>query len=102
MASVGPGNYVVVVLSVGGTKASYIILGLQREPRTSKSWFFAGIVLPNHEYVDAGVSVLFEETNLILTVDDLTMLMIDVVLRVPLTANEYHLVYVYFAFVLVP
>jgi hypothetical protein len=63
---------------------------------------FAGIVWPNQEHVDAGVSVLFEETNLTLTVDDLTMLMTGVVLRVPLTANEFHLVYVYLASVLVP
>jgi hypothetical protein len=34
MAVVGPGNYVVVVLFVGGTKASYIKLVFQREPRT--------------------------------------------------------------------
>jgi hypothetical protein len=36
MAYVGPRNYVVVVLHVGGSKASYIKLVLQREPIRSQ------------------------------------------------------------------
>jgi hypothetical protein len=36
MTSVGPGDYVVAVLPVGGTKASDIRLVLQREPRSGK------------------------------------------------------------------
>jgi hypothetical protein len=37
MAFACPGNYVVVVLHVGGAKASNIKLVLQRELRTGKS-----------------------------------------------------------------
>jgi hypothetical protein len=37
MASIGPRNYVVVVLHVGGSKAHGIKLVLQREPRTRKT-----------------------------------------------------------------
>jgi hypothetical protein len=74
MSSVGPGNYVVIIPHVGGTKASDIKLVLQSEPRTSKSWFVACVVLPNEEYVDAALSELIEETCLTLTVDDLTLL----------------------------
>jgi hypothetical protein len=47
MASIGHGQYVVVVLYVGGSKAPDIKLVLQREPRTSKTWFLAGSILPN-------------------------------------------------------
>jgi 8-oxo-dGTP pyrophosphatase MutT (NUDIX family) len=74
MASVGHGNYVVVVLNVGGSKASNIKLVLQREPRTSKNWFLAGSMFPNEEHFDATVRELREETGLTLTHDDLTIL----------------------------
>jgi 8-oxo-dGTP pyrophosphatase MutT (NUDIX family) len=73
MASVGPGNYVLIVVTIGGSKASYIKL-VPREPRTGKTWFPAGSVLPYEEHVDAAVHELHEETCLILTSDDLTML----------------------------
>jgi hypothetical protein len=53
MASLGPGNYVVVVLHVGGSKASDIKLVLQREPRIGKTLFIVGSILPNEEFVDA-------------------------------------------------
>jgi hypothetical protein len=39
MAYVGPSNYVVVVVHVGGSKASNIKLVLQRESRTVKLCF---------------------------------------------------------------
>jgi 8-oxo-dGTP pyrophosphatase MutT (NUDIX family) len=74
MASVGPGRYVVVVLRVGGTKLSDVKFMLQREPRTGKTWFPASSVTANEEHVDAAVRELHEETGLILTPDDLTLL----------------------------
>jgi hypothetical protein len=52
MASLGLGNYVVVVLKTRGSKASDIKLVLQREPRFGKTWFFAGLILPNEAHVD--------------------------------------------------
>jgi 8-oxo-dGTP pyrophosphatase MutT (NUDIX family) len=55
IVSVGPSNYVVVVLHVGGSKASNIKLISKRESRTSKTWFPAGSILPNEEHVDAAV-----------------------------------------------
>jgi 8-oxo-dGTP pyrophosphatase MutT (NUDIX family) len=74
MASIGSGHYVVVVIHVGGTKLSDVKLVLQREPRTGKTWFPAGSVLPNEEHVDAAIRELHEETGLTLTPDDLTLL----------------------------
>jgi 8-oxo-dGTP pyrophosphatase MutT (NUDIX family) len=74
MAFVGPGRYVVVVLHVGGTKLSDIKLVLQREPRSSKTWFPAGSVTANKEPVDVAVRELHEETGLILTPGDLMLL----------------------------
>jgi hypothetical protein len=41
MASVGHGHYVVVVLHVGGSKASDINQVLQREPRAVKHGFLS-------------------------------------------------------------
>jgi hypothetical protein len=55
MAYVVSGHYVVVVLHVGGSKASDMKRVLQREPRASKSWFPAGSILHNEEPVDAVV-----------------------------------------------
>jgi 8-oxo-dGTP pyrophosphatase MutT (NUDIX family) len=74
MASVGPGHYVVVVLHIGGSKASDIKPVLQREPRTRKTWFHAGSILPNEEHVDVVARELLEETGLTLTHNDLTRL----------------------------
>jgi 8-oxo-dGTP pyrophosphatase MutT (NUDIX family) len=74
MAIVGHGHYVVVVLHVGGSKAADIKLVLQREPRNGETWFHVGSILPNEEHVDVAVRKLREETGLILTRDDLTML----------------------------
>jgi 8-oxo-dGTP pyrophosphatase MutT (NUDIX family) len=68
MASIGHGRYVVVVLHVGGSKLSDIKLVLQREPRSSKTWFPAGSVTANEEHVDVAVRELHEETGLILIV----------------------------------
>jgi 8-oxo-dGTP pyrophosphatase MutT (NUDIX family) len=69
MAFVGPCNYVQVGLHVGGSKASYITLVLQRKPRSKNP----GLILPSEELVDAAVRELFEEIGLTLTVDDLTL-----------------------------
>jgi 8-oxo-dGTP pyrophosphatase MutT (NUDIX family) len=61
MASGGRGDYVVVVMHVGGFNALDIKLVVQREPPTGKAWFHAGNVLPNEEPIDAAVRELFEE-----------------------------------------
>jgi 8-oxo-dGTP pyrophosphatase MutT (NUDIX family) len=100
MAYIGPGRYVVVILHVGGTKLSEVKLVLQREPRTSKTWFPAGSMTTNKEPVDAAVREWYEETGLILTPDDLTLLS-DALVRVALPVGQ-QLVYVYSALVLVP
>jgi ADP-ribose pyrophosphatase YjhB (NUDIX family) len=88
MVVVGPGRYVVVVLHVGGTKLSDIKLVLQREPRTGKTWFPVGYVTANEEHVDAAVRKLHEETGLILTPDDLTMLS-DAPVRIALHVGQH-------------
>jgi 8-oxo-dGTP pyrophosphatase MutT (NUDIX family) len=67
-------SYVVVVIHVGGSTASNIRLVLQRESRTSKTWFLAGSILPNEEHVDAVVRELLVETGLTLRLHDLTLL----------------------------
>jgi 8-oxo-dGTP pyrophosphatase MutT (NUDIX family) len=95
MTSIGPGRYVVVVLHVGGTKLSHVKLVLQREPRTGKTWFLVGSFTSNEEHVDAAVRELHEETGLILTPDDLTLLS-DAHVRVALHAGQ-QLVYIYSA-----
>jgi 8-oxo-dGTP pyrophosphatase MutT (NUDIX family) len=100
MAFVGPGRYVVVILHVGGTKLSDVKLVLQREPRTGKTWFPGGSVTTNEEHVDAAVRELYEETGLILTPDDLTLLS-DAPVRVALHVGQ-QLVNVYPASALVP
>jgi 8-oxo-dGTP pyrophosphatase MutT (NUDIX family) len=64
MAYVGPSHYVVVVLHVGGSKASDIKLVLHREPRIGKTLCPAGSILPNGEPVDDDVRELLEETGL--------------------------------------
>jgi 8-oxo-dGTP pyrophosphatase MutT (NUDIX family) len=78
-------------IHVGGTKLSDVKLVLQREPRTGKSWFPAGSVLPSEE----PVRELHEETGLTLTPEDLTMLS-DPPVRVALPEGR-QLVYVYSA-----
>jgi 8-oxo-dGTP pyrophosphatase MutT (NUDIX family) len=89
----------VVVLHVGGTKLADVKLVLQREPRPGKTWFPVGSVTANEEHVDAAVRELHEETGLILTPDDLTLLS-DAHVRVALPIGQ--LVYVYSAFVPIP
>jgi 8-oxo-dGTP pyrophosphatase MutT (NUDIX family) len=96
MASAGPGHYAVVALHVGGSKASDIKLVFQPKPRTRKTLFLAGSILPNEEHVDVVVRELLEETGLTLTLDDLTMLS-DAPVRVALPEGQRHLVYVFSA-----
>jgi 8-oxo-dGTP pyrophosphatase MutT (NUDIX family) len=100
MPSVGPGRYVVVILHVGGTKFSDVKLVLQREPRTGKTLFPGGLVTAKEEFVDAAVREFYEETCLILTPDDLTLLS-DAYVRVALPVGQ-QLVYVYSASAHVP
>jgi 8-oxo-dGTP pyrophosphatase MutT (NUDIX family) len=91
MASLGTGKYVVNVVHDGGSKASGIKLVLQREPRTDKTWFHVGSILPNEAPVDDDVRELFEETGLTLAVDDLTVLSGNHVRVVPLpTSTSQH------------
>jgi ADP-ribose pyrophosphatase YjhB (NUDIX family) len=85
----------VLVTHVGGTKLPDVKLVLQREPRSGKTWFPAGSILPNEEPVDATVRELHEETGLVLTPDDLTLLS-DAPVRVTLPQGR-QLVYVYSA-----
>jgi 8-oxo-dGTP pyrophosphatase MutT (NUDIX family) len=95
MASLGPRHYVVLAIHVGGTKSSDLKLVLQREPRSGKTWFPTGSVLPNEEPVDAAVRELHEETGLILTPEDLTLLSGEpVIVTLP---QGRQLVYVYSA-----
>jgi hypothetical protein len=101
MTSLGFGNYVVDVLSVGGLKASDIKLLLQREPRTGKSWFLAASISPYEKQVDAAVRELLAENGLTLIVLDLTLVSGNH-LRVPLPARKYSLICVLLAYVSVP
>jgi 8-oxo-dGTP pyrophosphatase MutT (NUDIX family) len=55
VTSLGHGHYVVVVLHVGGSKASHIKLVLQREHRSRKKWIPDGSIGPNEELVDAAI-----------------------------------------------
>jgi 8-oxo-dGTP pyrophosphatase MutT (NUDIX family) len=95
MVSVGHGRYVVVVLHVGGSKLADVKLVLQREPRSGKTCLPAGSILPNEEHFDVAVRELHEETCIILTPDDLTLLS-DAPVRVALLVGQ-QLVYVYSA-----
>jgi ADP-ribose pyrophosphatase YjhB (NUDIX family) len=91
----------VVVLHVGGSKASDIKLVLHRELRNGKTRFPGGSILPNEEHVDVVVRELHEETGLILTLDDYTVLS-DAPVRVALPTWQRLLVCVFSAHVLVP
>jgi hypothetical protein len=55
MPYLGHDNYVMVILRVGGSKASCIKLVLYREPRIGKTWFPLGSILPSEAPVDAAV-----------------------------------------------
>jgi ADP-ribose pyrophosphatase YjhB (NUDIX family) len=101
MASLGPGDCVVVVSTAGGSKASHIKLKLQREPRTGKTWFLAGSFLPNEAHANAAVRELFAETYLTPPVDDLALLS-GIHVRVPLPSSQHQLVYIFLASVHVP
>jgi ADP-ribose pyrophosphatase YjhB (NUDIX family) len=95
MASLGPGHYVMLVIHVGGSKSLDLKLVFQREPRSGKTWFHAGSILPNEEPVDAAVRELHEKTGLILTPDYLTLLSGEpVIVTLP---QGRQLVYVYSA-----
>jgi hypothetical protein len=96
MASLGPGNYVVVTLHVGGSKVSDIKLVLQREPRASRSSYLAISILPNEAPIDAIVCELLEENGLTpINVDDLTLLSGNHV-RVPLHVLVSTCSFIYF------
>jgi ADP-ribose pyrophosphatase YjhB (NUDIX family) len=88
-------------LHVGGSSASDIQHVLQREPRIGTTWVLVGSILPNEEHVDVAVHDLHEETGLILTFDDFTLLS-DALARVALPEGQRQVVYVLLAFVLVP
>jgi 8-oxo-dGTP pyrophosphatase MutT (NUDIX family) len=100
MASFEHGRYVVVVLHVGRSKLADIKLVLQREYSSGKTWFPDGSISSTEEHVDAVVRELHEETGLILTPNDLTLLS-DAPVRVALPEGQ-QFVYVYSAHVLVP
>jgi 8-oxo-dGTP pyrophosphatase MutT (NUDIX family) len=104
MASLGPGNHIVVVLYyyVGGSKAPGMKLVLHRDPRTRKSWFLVGSIWPHEAPVDVALRELIEETGLTATVDDLTSSLSGNLVRVPLPAVQNKLVYVFSASVHVP
>jgi 8-oxo-dGTP pyrophosphatase MutT (NUDIX family) len=70
MASLGHGNYVVILLTVGDSKASHIKLVVRHEPRAGRTWFHVGSILPDEELVDVVVRELHEETGFTLTTDD--------------------------------
>jgi hypothetical protein len=59
MASLWPGDYVVILLTVGGSKASDIKLVLHREPRTSKTLFLVGSTLRDEEHINVVVRKLY-------------------------------------------
>jgi ADP-ribose pyrophosphatase YjhB (NUDIX family) len=83
-----------------GPKLSHIKLVLQREPRSGKTWFPLCLVSANEEHVDVAVRELHEETGLILTPYDLTLLS-DAPVRVAFPVGQY-LAYVYTASVPAP
>jgi hypothetical protein len=94
MASLGHSNYVVILLTIGGSKAYDIKLVLEREPRIGETWLLIGPILPNEEPIDVVVHELHEETSLTLTLDDLTLLSNNPV-RVSLPEAKYQIVYVF-------
>jgi hypothetical protein len=55
MTFFGPDNYVVVVLPLGGSKAYVTKLVLQLEPRSGRTWFPVGLILPNEALVDVAI-----------------------------------------------
>jgi hypothetical protein len=71
------------------------------EPRTGKTWFLAGSLLPNEGHVHVDVHELLEETSLTLTPDALTMLS-DAPVHVALPEGQRQLVYGFSAFARVP
>jgi 8-oxo-dGTP pyrophosphatase MutT (NUDIX family) len=75
-------------------------LVLKCEHPTIKTWFHASSTLSGDAPVDAAVRELLEETDLSLTVDDLTLLS-GIPIRVPLLARQYQHVHVFSASVLV-
>jgi hypothetical protein len=101
MASVGPGHFVVVVLHIGGSKASDI------QPFYSVSLALVKLgFLPVQYCLTRSLLMLlfvsyFKETGLTLTVDDSTMLN-DAPVRVALNEGQRQLVYFFSAYVPVP
>jgi ADP-ribose pyrophosphatase YjhB (NUDIX family) len=83
-----------------GLKLADIRLVLQREPSYGKIWFPSGTIASNEAHVDVAVRELHEETCLILTLDDSTLLT-DAPVCVAIFEGQ-QLVYVYSAFVPTP
>jgi ADP-ribose pyrophosphatase YjhB (NUDIX family) len=74
---------------------------LQCGPRTGKTWFHVGLILPNESPVDGDVRELSKEIGLTLIVDDLTLLSGNNV-RVPSPDGQHQIVHVFSASVPVP
>jgi hypothetical protein len=103
MASVGPGNYVVVALHVGGAKASDMKSGV-----TTRTSFRYLMVSCRYRFAQRKTCrrgrshrELLEEIGLTLTVENLTLLT-DVAFRVPLPDVKLQHVYVYSTSVHIP
>jgi hypothetical protein len=91
----------VILLYVGGSKASDIRNILKLKIRIGKTKYCVGLILHDEEDVDAAVCELNEKTCLILSPDDLTLLDNNP-FRVSLPEARHQLVYVFTASVPVP
>jgi hypothetical protein len=102
MASLGIGNYVVVVQRVGGSTASCIKLVLQREPRTCKTWFTVCSIclaksLSTRPFTNCLRKIASPCPSTILRCG------VAIMFECPsLHARKSHLIYVFLAFVHVP
>jgi hypothetical protein len=75
--------------------------GKRKKTYSGKTWFLACSILPNEEHGDDVVPELLEETSLVLTLDDLTMLS-DAPVRIALPEGQRPLVNAFSASDLVP
>jgi hypothetical protein len=79
MASLGPDNYVVILVSVGSALGGDIQFDLQRQARSGKVWFPVRGKLPNETHVAAECRVLLPITGLSFSSDDLQLVRDEVV-----------------------